>query len=97
MPVTQEPLKYLMETIAKRILELASLDYLPGGAFSTYAYRGTGQSRKFICDPKVSLQLHWSPEISAHLILRNLYMNIEYPEKMQIEVKIASSEPRNIS
>ena len=45
----------------------------------------------------MSLQLHCNPKISAHFIIRNLYMNIEYPETMQIEIKIMSSEPRNIS
>ena len=53
--------------------------------------RGGGQSKKFSGNPKVSLQLHCNPKISAHFILRNLYMNMKYPETMQIEVRIAST------
>ena len=70
--------------------------FKPRGAFRTYAY-GWDQSKKFSGNPKMSLQLHCNQEISAHFMLRNLYMNIKHPETMQIEVRIASSEPRNIS
>ena len=55
------------------------------------------QSKKFSGNSKISLQLHFNQKISAHFILRNLYMNIKYPETMQVKVRIASSEPRNIS
>ena len=68
----------------------------PRGALSTYAYGG-GQSKKFSGNPKISLQLQCNPNISAHFIYINLYMNIEYPQTMQIEVRIASIEPRNIN
>ena len=69
---------------------------IPGEALRTYAYGG-GQSKKFSCNPRMSLRLHCNPKISAHFIHINLFMNMEYPETMQIEVRIASSEPRNIS
>ena len=68
----------------------------PGG-HSAHTHMGGGQSKKFSGNLKILLQLHCNPKISAHLILRNLYMNIKYLETMQIEVRIASSEPRNIS
>ena len=67
----------------------------PRGALRTYAYGG-GQSQKFSGNPKISLQLQCNPKISAHVIYINLYMNIEYPQTMQIEVRIASIEHRNI-
>ena len=70
--------------------------YTPRGALSTYAYGG-GQSKKFSGNPKISLQYHCNPKISANFTLRNLYMNIKYPETMQTKVKIVSGEPRNIS
>ena len=66
---------------------------LSQGALNTYAY---GQSKKFSGNPKISLQLQCNPKISAHFIYINLYMNITYPQTMQIEVRIASIEPRNI-
>ena len=66
------------------------------GGHSAHTHTG-GQSKKFSGNPKVSLQLHCNPKISAHFILGNLYMNIKYPETMQIEMRIASGEPRNIS
>ena len=56
-----------------------------------------GQAKKFSGNPKISLQLQRYPKISAHFIYINLYMNIKYPQTMQIEVRIASIEPRNIN
>ena len=56
-----------------------------------------GQSKEFLGYSKISLQLHCNPKISAHFILKNLYINIKHHETKQKEVKIASSEPRNIS
>ena len=56
-----------------------------------------GQSKKFSGNPKISFPLHCNPKISAHFILRNLYMNIKHPQTMQTEVRIAASEPRNIN
>ena len=56
-----------------------------------------GRSNKFSGNLKISLQLHCDPKVSVHFILRNLYMSTKFPEKMQIEVRIASSEPRNIN
>ena len=50
--------------------------------------RGGGQSKKFSGNPKVSLQHHCNAKISANFILKNLYMNIKYPETMQTKVKI---------
>ena len=68
----------------------------PGG-HSAHTHTGGGSVQEIFRQPKnitsASLQL----KISAHFILRNLYMNIRYPEKMQTKVRIASSEPRNIS
>ena len=55
------------------------------------------QFKKFSGNPEISLQLHSNPKISAHFILRNLYMNIKCTKTMQIKVMIAPSEPRNIS
>ena len=66
------------------------------GGHSAHTHMG-GQSKKFSGSLKVSLQLHCNPKISAHFILKNVYKNIKYPETMQIEVRIASSEHRNIS
>ena len=66
------------------------------GALSTYAYGG-GQSKKFSGNPKISLQLQCNPNISAHFIYINLYMDIKYSQTMQIEVRIASIECRNIN
>ena len=60
-------------------------------------YISGDQSKKFSGNPKISLQLQCTPKISAHFILRNLYMNIKHPETMQIEVRIASSNPINNS
>ena len=68
---------------------------IPGGTICTYAYGG--QFKKFLDDSDTSLHPYCNPKISAHFILRNLYMNIKYPETMRIDVRIASSEPRNIS
>ena len=66
-------------------------------ALSTYAYAHT-QSKKFSRNPKISLQIHYNPKnISSFFIPRNLCKNKKYPETMQIEVRIASIEPRNIS
>ena len=56
-----------------------------------------GQSKKFSGNPKISLQLQCNPKISAHFTYINLYMNIKYPQTMQIEVRIASIEHRNIN
>ena len=66
------------------------------GGHSAHTYTG-GQYKKFSGNPKISLELHCNPKISDHFILRNLYMNIKHPRIMQIEVRIASSEPTNIS
>ena len=68
----------------------------PRGSTQHIRIRG-GQSKKFSRNPKISLQLHCNPKISAHFLHINLYMNVKYPKTMQIEVRIASSEPRNIS
>ena len=56
-----------------------------------------GESKKFTGNPKTSLQLQCNSKISAHLILESLYMNIKYPEIMEMEVRIALSESRSIS
>ena len=69
----------------------------PRRTLKTYAYGEGGKPRKFSNNPKISLQVHCHPKLSAHFILRNLYMNRKYLETLQIEVRIASSEPRNIS
>ena len=66
------------------------------GGHSAHTHTG-GQSKKFSGNPKISPQLHFNPKISAQFVLRNLYMNMKYPETMQVKVRIASSEPRNIS
>ena len=68
----------------------------PQEGHSAHTHTGR-QSKKFSGNPKISPQLHFNPKISAQFILRNLYMNIKYPETMQVKVRIASSEPRNIS
>ena len=70
------------EKTSNRMFESCSRSH-PGGIFSTYAYGGGGQSKKFSCNSK----------ISAHFIYINLYMNMKHPETMQIEVRIASSKP----
>ena len=63
------------------------------GGHSPYTH-----TKKFSGNAKVSLQLHnCNPKVSAHFILRNLYISIKYPKTMQLEVRIASSEPRSIS
>ena len=67
-----------------------------GGGTQHIRIRG-GQSKKFSGDPKMSLQLPCNQKISAHFIYINLYMNIKYPQTMQIEVRNASIEPRNIN
>ena len=72
-----------------------SMETTPGGT-QHIRIRG-GQSKKFSGNPKISLQLHFNPKASAQFILTNLYMNIKYPETMQVKVRIASSKPRNIS
>ena len=66
-----------------------------GGGHSAHTHTG-GQSKKFSGNPKISLQLQCNPKISAHFIYinGNLYKNIKYPQTMQIEVRIASIEPR---
>ena len=69
-----------------------SVPFSPRGALSTYAYGGGGQSKKFSGNPKLSLQLQCNPKISAHFIYINQYMNMKYPQTMQIEVRIASIE-----
>ena len=71
-------------------------DIFPGGT-QHIRIRGGGQSKKFSGNPKISLQLQCNPKISAHFIHINLYMNIKYPQAMQIEVRIASIGPRNIN
>ena len=55
------------------------------------------QSKKFSGNPKILLQLLWDPKLLAHFKFRNLYLNIKHPGTMQMEVRIASSEPRNIN
>ena len=65
-----------------------------GGGHSGHTHTG-GQSKKFSGNPKISLHFQCNPKISAHLIYINLYMNIKYPQTMQ--VRIASIEPRNIN
>ena len=67
-------------------------DCLPRGGHSAHTLPREGQSKKFSGNAKRSLQLQCNPEISAFL-----YMNIKYPQTMQIEVRIASIEPRNIN
>ena len=72
--------------------------FFPGGGGTQHIrIRGGGQSKKFSGNPKISVQLHFNPKISAHFILRNMYMNKKKPETMQVKVRIASNEPRNIS
>ena len=78
--------------------------YTQGSLLADYAQGGTqdirirgGQSKKFSGNPKISLQLQCNPKISAHFTYINLYMNIKYPQAMQIEVRIASIEHRNIN
>ena len=68
----------------------------PGGGTQDIRIRGD-QSKKFSGNPKISLQLQCNPKISAHFTYINLYMNIKYAQTMQIEVRIASIEPRNIN
>ena len=68
----------------------------PRGDTQHIRIRG-GHSKEISGNLKISLQLHCSPKISAHFILRYLCMNRKYPEIMQIEVRIASGEPRIIS
>ena len=64
----------------KRIFAQGVRDFLGVKCPSHSADTHTGdQSKKFAGNPKISLQLHCNPKISAHLILRNLYMSIEYP------------------
>ena len=46
------------------------------------------QSKKFSGYPKISLQLHCNPKMSAHFILRSRYMNLKYLETMQLQVRI---------
>ena len=75
------------------ILKLIGL--LPrGGGHSAHTHTG-GSVQEIFRQPKISLQLHCNPKISAHFTLRKLCMNIKYPETMQIEVRIASKH-RNI-
>ena len=83
---------------AASMLTLSSQHYnqLAQGDIQHICIRG-GQSKKFSGNPKISLHLHCHPKISARFTLGNLCMNIEYPEIMQIEVRIAASEHRNIS
>ena len=81
--------------LCRLMVHLSWFSWVPRGR-SAYAHT-KGQSKKFSGNPKISLQLHFNPKISANFILRNLYMNIKYPETMQVKVRIASSEPRNIS
>ena len=78
------PWLLLCRAISNPPPRLFSAPYL----FGTREY-GEGQSKKLSGNPKILLQLHRNPKISAH--------NIKYPETMQIEVRIASSKHRNIS
>ena len=55
-----------------------------------------GSVQEIFRQPKNITSASMQPKISAHLILRSPYMNIEYPKRMHIEVRIASNEPRNI-
>ena len=67
----------------------------PGGALSTYAYGGSVQ--EIFRKPKNITSASMQPKnISSFYIYinGNLYMNIKYPQTMQIEVRIASIEPR---
>ena len=78
--------------------ESSSISHFPGGTrhpLGTYAYQGVSP-RNF----QATQKYHFSflqTKLSAHFILRNLYMNTKYPETMQIKVRIASSEHINIS
>ena len=71
----------------------------PGGTFSPYAY-GMVSPNSFQATQKCHFNSSFiasHPKISAHFILRILYVNMKYPETIQIEVRITSCEPRNIS
>ena len=63
-----------------------------GGGTQHIRIRG-GQSKKFSGNPKISLQLHFNPKISAHSIITNLYMNIKYPETMQVKARLPLANP----
>ena len=69
------------------LASLSRLHTLPRGDTKHIRIRGGGQSKKFSGNPKISLQHHCNPKISANFILRNLYMNI----KLQTKVKIVST------
>ena len=85
-------------SMLENCLEFIPLSFFPTqGDTQHIRIRGGGQSKKFSSNPKISLQVQYNPKISAHFIYINLYMNIKYPQTMQIEVRIASIEPRNIN
>ena len=66
--------------------------FCPGGTLSVYAFGG--HSRNFQAARKYLFSFIATQK--AHFILRKLYMDIKYSETVQTEVRIASSEPRNI-
>ena len=88
------PYSYARNQLKQVNLRICAKFFSQGG-HSAHTHRG-GQSKKFSGNPKISLQIYCNPKISAHFIHINLYMNIKYPQTMQIEVRIASIEPRNI-
>ena len=81
--------------LALSVIQIRNL-YKPQGSTHHIRIWG-GQSKKFSGNQKMYLQLYGKPIISAHFVVGNQYMNIKYPETMPIEVRIASTEPKNIS
>ena len=69
----------------------------PRGGGHTKHIRLHTSLQKVSGSPKISLQLHYDPKISARFMVRNQCMNTKYPETMQTEVRIASGKPSNIS
>ena len=67
------------------------------GGHSALTHTG-GSIQEIFMQPKKITSASLQPKnISSFYIYINLYMNIKYPQTMQIEVRIASIEPRNIN
>ena len=78
------------------IFVLGPSRHLPRGDTEHILLRQRGSVQEIFREPKILVQVHCSPKISAHFIFSNLCMNMKCSEIMQTEVRIASSEPRNI-
>ena len=81
----------------KFMLGIFSLLSNSQGRHSEHTHTGGVSPRNFHATQKYHFSFTATQKISAHFIHINLYVNMKYPETMQIEVRIASSEPIEIS